>query len=122
MKLTLMPLQDGNALRIRCQGMVSLRGRGTSEEPLGELLGPACFARTVLLDLGDALGIDTSGVVWLARIAEKFRQQRGKLIVHSVPAVVWRMLDVLHLTSNFTTAHDEEEALHLVQQGSLLSN
>jgi ABC-type transporter Mla MlaB component len=121
MKLTLMPLQDGQVLRIRCQGMVSLRGAGT-EEPLGQLLGPPCFSRTLLLDLVDAQGIDTSGVVWLARIAEKFRQNQGKLVVHSVPAVVRRMLDVLHLTSGFRMAHDEAEALQLVQQGSLLSN
>jgi anti-anti-sigma regulatory factor len=121
MKLTLMPLQDGNVLRIRCQGTVSLRGRGTSDEPLVDLLGPPCYARTVLLDLGDAPGIDTSGVAWLARITETFRQHRGKLILHSVPAFVRRTLDVVHLTPSLCMVHDEAEALQLVQQGSLLS-
>jgi len=122
MKLTLMPLQDGNVLRIRCQGMVSLRGTGASEDPLGELLGPPCFARTVLVDLEDAQGVDTSGVAWLARISEAFRQHQGKLIIHSVPAVVRRTLDIVHLTSSLCIVHDEAEALQLVQQGSLLSN
>ena len=121
MKFTLMPLQDGNVLRIRCQGMISLRGAGASDEPLGELLGPPCFARTVFLDLADAQGVDTSGVVWLARIAEKFREHRGKLLLHSVPAVVRRTLDVVHLTPNLCIRHDEAEALQLVQPGSLLS-
>jgi anti-anti-sigma regulatory factor len=120
MKLTLLPLQDGNVLRIRCQGMVSLRGSGASEEPLGELLGPPCFARSVLLDLVDAQGVDTSGVVWLARIAEAFHQHQGTLILHSVPAVVRRTLDVLHLTSTLCIVHDEVEALQHVQQESLL--
>jgi anti-anti-sigma regulatory factor len=102
--------------------MVSLRGAGKSEEPLGELLGPPCFARTILMDLGDAQGIDTSGVVWLARIADMFREHRGKLILHSVPAIVLRTLDVVHLTPSLCIVHDEAEALQLVQHGSLLSN
>jgi hypothetical protein len=121
MKLTLMPLQDGSVLRIRGQGAVSLRGSGPSEDPLGELLGPPGFARTVLLDLADAQEIDTSGVVWLARTSDAFHQHQGKLIIHSVPAVVRRTLDVLHITSSLCIVHDEAEALHLIQQGSLSS-
>src|SRR2546430_17528062 len=116
-----MPVHEGSVLCMRCWATVSLRVSGPSEDPLGELLGTPCFARTVLLDLADTQEIDTSGVVWLARTSDAFHQHQGKLIMHSVPAVVRRTLDVLHITSSLCIVHDEAEALHLIQQGSLSS-
>src|SRR5947209_11901699 len=107
MKLTLMPLQDGNVLRIRCQGPITLRNARNSDDQLAEIVGPHSLARAVLLDLGDAQSIDTSGVVWLARMSDAFRQAQGKLVLHSVPAIVRRTLDVLRLTSSLTIVHDE---------------
>jgi len=116
MKLTLLPLEDGDVLRIRCEGMVSLRSSSNSQDPLAELLGPRCFSRTIVLDLSDAQSVDTSGVVWLVGVSEKFAQSQGRLIIHSVSPVIRRMLDVMRLAPALCMVADEAEALRSLQE------
>jgi anti-anti-sigma regulatory factor len=115
MNLTLMPLQDDDVLRVRCDGAVSLRGRGEAADPLQALLGPHCGSHKVLLNLEQAQGIDTSGVCWLVRQQRAFRESGGALVIYSVPPVVGDVLDFLRLTPLLCLAAGEAAALVLAR-------
>jgi anti-anti-sigma regulatory factor len=110
MKLTLLPLEKNDVLRVRCDGRISLRAESAPGDPLQDLLGPRCFGDKVLLDLEGAQGIDTSGVCWLMELFEKFAAARGQLVVYSVPPTVTQFLDVLRLTHLHPLAVNESAA------------
>jgi anti-anti-sigma regulatory factor len=117
MKLTLLPIQKDEVLRVRCDGPVSLTGSNPDGEPLQELLGPHCFGLNVLLNLEQAQGIDTSGVIWLMRAHKRFAGQKGKLVLYLVPPMVSALLDILHLTDELAIAASEPAARDLALDG-----
>jgi anti-anti-sigma regulatory factor len=107
MKLTLLPLQDDNVVRVRSEGSISKRG---SEDPLLALLGPHCYTHRVLLSLDSAPSIDTSGICWLASSHKRFTEASGKLVLAAVPPVVLDVLEFLRLTPLLHFAADEQAA------------
>lgn len=111
MQLTLLPLQNDDVIRVRCDGDVTLRGQPAGTDPLEALLGTRHFGQKVLLDLEKAQGIDTSGVSWLLRVQDRFRQSNGRLVLYALPPRVTQTLDFLRLTPLLTTAATEAEAL-----------
>ncbi len=113
MKLTLLPLQNDNVLRVRCEGMLSLRDQEGPADPLDTLLGPRCAGHKVLLNLERAAGIETSGVCWLLRTNERFVQARGALVLYAVPLTVSDTLDFLRLTPLLHIAAGEAAALEM---------
>jgi anti-anti-sigma regulatory factor len=117
MKLTLLPLQNDDVIRVRCEGLVSLRGLDRDSEPLQTLLGPHCASHKVLLNLDRAQGIDTSGIVWLIRAGDRFRQAGGVLVLFSLPPTVSDVLAFLRLTPLFRIAPGEAAALEMARDG-----
>jgi anti-anti-sigma factor len=117
MKLTLLPLQNDDVIRIRCDGDLSLRGLASGRDPLEAVLGPRYFGQKVLLDLEKAQSIDTSGVSWLMRLQERFRQANGRLVLYGIPPRVAQTLDFLRLTPLLTTAPTEAAALARTREG-----
>jgi anti-anti-sigma regulatory factor len=110
MKLSLMPLENDELIRVRCEGLVSLRGLDLNAEPLGDLLGGHCYAHKVLLNLEKAQGIDTSGLTWLNRANRKFQSANGALVLYSVPAVVSRVFHFVRLGETLPIAASEAAA------------
>jgi hypothetical protein len=113
MKLTLLPLQNDDVLRVRCEGVLTLRGQEGPADPLGALLGPHCASHKVLLNLERAQGIETSGISWLMRTNDRFSQARGTLVLYAVPPVVGDILDFLRLTPLLHVAPGEAAALEM---------
>ena len=107
MKLTMLPLQKDDVIRIRTEGQISHR---EVEDPLLALLGPNCFTHRVVLNLDRAPGISTSGLCWLVGSQKRFDQEGGKLVMTGVPPVVLDVLDFLRLTPMLHIAADEQEA------------
>ncbi len=116
MKLTLLPLQNDEVVRIRCDGPITLRDV-VNGDPLEGLLGPHCPTLRVLLNLERAQSIDTSGVNWLMRELKKFGQSSGKLVLYGVPPIVNQMLDFLHLTPLLPIAPNEAAARDMALAG-----
>jgi anti-anti-sigma factor len=117
MNLTLLPLQNDEVIRIRCDGDVTLRGLASGSDPLEALLGPRYFGQKVLLNLEKAQAIDTSGLSWLLRVQDRFRQSNGRLVLVALPPRVTQMLDFLRLTPLLTTAPTEAAALASAAEG-----
>jgi anti-anti-sigma regulatory factor len=111
MKLTLLPLQNDDVIRVRCDSSVSLRELGPgSADPLQTLLGPHCYSHKVLLSLERTQTIDTSGIAWLMRASSRFGQSRGAFVLYAVPPTVTDVLDFLRLTAMLRIAANEPAA------------
>jgi anti-anti-sigma factor len=117
MKLTLLPIQKDEVLRVRCDGPVSLAVSSADADPLQGLLGPDCYGLNVLLNLEQAQSIDTSGLIWLMRAHKRFAGHQGKLVLYSVPPMVTALLDTLRLTNELAIATGEAGARELALDG-----
>jgi anti-anti-sigma factor len=116
MKLTLLPLQDDDILRVRCDGDLTLRGEAAKGDPLEALLGPRSFGHKVVVNLEKVQNIDTSGISWLTRVQERFRKSNGRLVFFGISPRVAQTLDFLRLTPLLTTAPTEAAALAWVEE------
>jgi anti-anti-sigma regulatory factor len=113
MKLTMLPLQKDDVIRIRTEGQI---GQREVEDPLLALLGPNGFTHRVLLKLDRASGINTSGLCWLVESQKRFDHAGGKLVLTGVPPVVLDVLDFLRLTPMLHIAADEQEACKMLAE------
>jgi anti-anti-sigma regulatory factor len=114
MKLTYKPLANDEILRVTAEGVVSLRGKPANTDPLLELLGPHCYRSRVILSMERADGVDTSGIIWLVRTANRFTPDRGRFVVYGVSPVVRQMLDILGMSGLVPTAANEQHAVDAV--------
>jgi len=114
MKLTLLPLENDEVIRVRCEGTLSLRQAEPQTDPLQILLGPHCYTHKVLLNLERSQAIDTSGVCWLCHSQTRFNQSRGALILYSVPPIVTDILDFIKMRSHLRIAETEPQARTMV--------
>jgi hypothetical protein len=110
MNLSLLPLQNDELFRVRCEGPVSTRGRQPGSDPLQALLGPRCYGHRILLNLENPQAIDTSGIAWLMRTHNAFADAGGMLVLYKVSPTVRDMLDFLHLSPLLCIAADEPGA------------
>jgi anti-anti-sigma factor len=117
MNFTLLPLQNDDVIRIRCDGDLTLRGQASGSDPLEKLLGPRYFGQKVVLNLEKAQGIDTSGISWLIQVHDRFRQSNGRFVLFAIPPRVTQTLDFLRLTPLLQTALTEAAALELTLDG-----
>jgi anti-anti-sigma regulatory factor len=116
MKLTYRPLANEEVLRVACEGQVSVRGTPSGSEPLLELLGPHCYRQKVVLNLERAEGVDTSGLMWLVRVATKFTSGGGHLAVYGFSPNFRNMLDVLGMAGTVALATSEHAAIETVSR------
>jgi anti-anti-sigma factor len=99
---------------VACEGTVTLLPVGQQRKSFEQLLGTSCFARTVLLDLSATDYLDSSGISWLILSHKHFREAGGRLVIHSVPPLLQRILKLLRLFSVLNLAADERAARELV--------
>jgi anti-anti-sigma regulatory factor len=110
MKLTLLPLEKDDRIRVRCEGHLTSPHLVGGADPLETLLGSQVYGHSVLMDLEPARSIDTSGVCWLLHADKRSRKAGGRLVLYRVPPLVGDMLKVLRLSGQLLLADDEEAA------------
>jgi hypothetical protein len=118
MKLTLLPLETDNLIRVRCEGPITSPHLTSDRDPIEVLLGPLCYSHRVLMSLEKVRSIDTGGVCWLLRLQKQFQAKKGIFILFAVPGVVTDVLDVLKLTPMLRIAADEAAACEMAKQPS----
>lgn len=101
---------DGQVVGVACTERVTAADLAGGRDPMESLLGPSAFRRRVLLDLGGASAIDSSGIAWLVRTDRRFRQEGGKVVLHSVPPSVMDIMRVMRLPTLLHVASDEAQA------------
>jgi anti-anti-sigma factor len=114
MKLSLLA-DEGDMVRVRCEGEVRDVRYQIQGDPMEQVLGPGCFTRQVLLDLERTDYIDSSGISWLIVTHKHFKQGGGRLVLHSLPPRVSQVLHFLHMNLVFQVAADEQAARALVK-------
>ena len=78
---------------------------------------PDVYGRNVSLSLADAAFIDTRCISRLLALHRRFRQEGGKLVVHSIRPRAMGLLKFLRLHLVFHIAEDEAAALQLLRAG-----
>jgi anti-anti-sigma factor len=109
MKLTLLPLEKDDLLRIACEGSIA-RLLDQERDPLRDLLGPNCYSRRVLLNMERVQSVDTSGITWLLSVVERFGRDNGRVVFYMVPPIVTQVLDFMRLTDTLPLAASEQSA------------
>jgi anti-anti-sigma factor len=107
--------EDNNLVQIVCEGEIcQTRFPQGISDPLEALLGPTCHGKRVVMDLGQANFIDSSGISWLMSCHKKCAAAGGQFVLHSVPPMIEQVLRLLHLHNLFTIKADREAALAVV--------
>ena len=114
MRFSLVSVGD-DLTRIRCDGEITMNDLAHSRDPVEDLLGPALFRQTVLLDLSQTSYIDSSGISYLLGVNKRFKQVGGRLVLHSAPPSVMQVFKLLKIQSVLNIVADEAEARRLVQ-------
>jgi anti-sigma B factor antagonist len=109
MKLKIKAQKNGLVL-VEVSGEVVQKHLPQMKDPLAQLLGPDCYKDIVLLDLHDIQAIDSSGIGWLLVSHKRFRNQGGRLIMHSLSPFVREMMRILNMQLVFTMVEDEQSA------------
>ncbi len=116
MKLTTVS-DDGDVVRVQCEGQISQVRFQADGNPLETLLGPAGYGRKVLLNLERAEWIDSSGISWLIVNHKRFAQAGGLMVLHSLPPRVAQVLQFCKMDRIFHLAEDEADARTRVAGG-----
>lgn len=106
---------DSDLARLRLSGRVTQESLAADADPILDLLGADGYGRRVLVDLSQAEFLDSSGVGWLLSCHKRFRQGQGRFILHSIPPLVRRTLQILRMELVLKLANDEAEAETLAQ-------
>lgn len=106
---------EGSCTKLRLAGRVTQEELTVGADPFLDLLGAGAYARKVLVDLTGADFIDSSGVGWLMSCHKRFHQGGGSFILHSIPPLVRRTLQILRMEMVLKLAKDATEAESLAQ-------
>jgi anti-anti-sigma factor len=115
MKLTLASNNDG-LVRIDCAGEITQADYQGEGNPFVQLLGPEGFAGTVLVNFEKTTFIDSAGIGWLVMSHKRFQEKGGFLILHSVPAMIDRVFQLLQMSTLLHLAANETEANAMIQR------
>jgi anti-anti-sigma factor len=115
MRLT--QVSTNEVICLDCEGEISQADFSPGQDPLPERLGPDGFRARVLINLERVEYIDSSGVSWLIVNHKRFREQGGKLVLHSVPPRVDQVFKLLkmHLVLNI---QDDAQAARAAALGT----
>jgi anti-anti-sigma factor len=101
-------------IKINVAGMVTLSGE-TNVEPLEKLLGDNPYAQNVILNLGEADKIDSSGIGWLVTCHKRLEEGGGQLILHSLQPMVTTVLKTVRLDKFLQVTLNERQAVELLK-------
>jgi anti-anti-sigma regulatory factor len=116
MKVTLLPLEADNLIKVKCEGPITSPHLTSDRDPLEALLGPLCYKHRVIMNLEKVRSIDTGGVCWLLRLQKQFTAHQGRLVLYVLPGVMMNVLEVLRLTRHLRIATDEDAARDMAAQ------
>ena len=98
--------------RLRTDGPLSL----DDVESFDELLDCGVCAGRVALSLADLKSVESRRISWLAALHQRFCEEGGKLVVHSVSPLLVEAFGFLRLDRVLHVAEDEAAALRLLQE------
>ena len=116
LKLTV-AADEGDLLRVQCEGEISQVKFQLNDNPLESLAGPDIYRRKMLLDLERVEFLDSSGISWLVVSHKNFQQGGGVLVLHSIPPRIHQVLQFTRMDRLLRMADDEKAARALAVAG-----
>ncbi|HEY0984328.1 MULTISPECIES: STAS domain-containing protein [unclassified Schlesneria] len=104
-----------DVVQVSIEGCLNQQDVAPPIDPIRALLGPSAYQKTVLLDMRDSSYLDSLCIGWLLSCHKRFREQGGKLVIHSLPTVAANVISLLRLNTVFQMADDSEKALQLAR-------
>ncbi len=108
MQLNLLNKEE-DVIRVSVAGRITQDRLAESPKPLDDVVGEDFSSSKVVLDMGQAEYLDSSGVNWLLGMHRKLDGAGGRLVLCNLPQVVSNIIKVLHLHSVLNLANGEEE-------------
>ena len=106
---------QGEVAHVSIKGSLTQADVAPPVDPFRAILGNNAYQRTVLLDLRDSSYLDSMCIGWLLSAHKRFREQGGKLVIHSLQPVALNAITLLRLNTVFLVATDKDKALQLVR-------
>lgn len=107
---------EGATVRLAARGRLTQSELARRPDPMGELLGPGGYGRSALLSLSQAEYIDSAAIGWLLSCNKRFREQGGRLVLHSASPTVADTLQIMRMDRVFLLAENEGAAAALLQE------
>ena len=106
---------QGQVAHVTIQGCLTQPDIAPPLDPFRQILGPNVYQRTVLLDMRESNYLDSMCIGWLLTSHKRFREQGGRLVIHSLQPLASNVISLLRLNNVFQLATDSEKALQLVR-------
>lgn len=107
--------EEGGTVCMRVAGSVTQKEIEILADPMSDLLGADAYRRRVCLDLGNTAFLDSSGINWLILSNKRFREQGGRLVLHSLPPLVMNVIKILKMQRVFEIVDSSQSAKKLLQ-------
>jgi len=101
--------------RLGIAGRITQNDLGEQWAALDRMMNPGESPRPLLLDLGAADFIDSSGLSWLLMWHKRYACAGTKLVLHSISPMVFDVLRMMRLDSVFNVAADENAARAMLE-------
>ena len=108
---------EGEFVRVQCEGEISQVRFQLNDNPLESLIGPNVYTRKLLMNLDRVEFLDSSGISWLVVSHKNFQQHQGALVLHSIPPRIHQVLQFCRMDKLLKLAEDESAALALASGG-----
>ena len=106
---------QGQVVQVAISGCLMQSDIAPPLDPFRAILGPNASQKTVLLDMQDSNYLDSMCIGWLLGSHKRFREQGGKLVIHSLQPVASNVISLLRLNGILQIAADTSQALQLVK-------
>lgn len=110
--------EEDNLVHVKVTGKITQEHIGVAGDPLLDLLGSGVYDRNVLLNMGEADFVDSSGVSWLLILHKHFKEGAGQMVLYSIPQLIMNVFKVLNMHFVFQIADNAQEAVRKVQEGT----
>jgi len=112
---------QGQVVQVAINGCLVQSDIAPPLDPFRAILGPNAYQKVVLLDMQESNYLDSMCIGWLVASHKRFREQGGKLVIHSLQPVASNVISLLKLNNIFQIAADTTTALQLAQgQGEVV--
>lgn len=106
---------EGDLVHVQCTGNVNQKEIAHQSESFPELLGSDAYQRRVMLDMSEVRMLDSAGVGWLLNAHKQFKENNGKLVLHSLSLLARNVFKVLNMHMVFNITSDENDALNAIR-------
>ena len=91
----------GEVVKVSITGCLTQADIAPPHDPFPQLLGADAFKRKAVLDMRDSNYLDSMCIGWLLNNHKKFRENGGKLVLHSLQPLAMNVITLLHLNNVF---------------------